>query len=87
MLTRPPSAGWCKTSNATVISFGSGPLVLAALRRTMPDRERPFRVWGGDAIPLLAFYSANMIVYWAERVGRRRGSGSRHGRLMVGLVR
>jgi len=60
MLTRPPSAGWCKTSNATVISFGSGPLVLAALRRTMPDRERPFRVWGGDAIPLLAFYSANM---------------------------
>lgn len=52
-------------TTATVISFGSGPLVLAALRRTMPDRERPFRVWGGDAIPLLAFYSANMIVYWA----------------------
>lgn len=52
-------------TSATVISFGSGPLVLAALRRTMPERERPFRVWGGDVIPLLAFYSANMIVYWA----------------------
>lgn len=52
-------------TSATVISFGVGPLVVGALRRTIPDRPRPFRVPGGDTIPLLAFYSANMIVYWA----------------------
>ncbi|MBO0812485.1 MAG: APC family permease [Microlunatus sp.] len=51
-------------TSATVISFGSGPLVVASLRRQMPDRERPFRLPGGDIIPFLAFYSSNMIVFW-----------------------
>ncbi|SDS24806.1 APC family permease [Microlunatus soli] len=51
-------------TSATVISFGSGPLVVATLRRQMPDRERPFRLPGGDVIPFLAFYSSNMIVFW-----------------------
>ena len=51
-------------TSATVMSFGSGPLAHAALRRELPDQERPFRLWGGDVIPLLAFYSANMIIYW-----------------------
>jgi amino acid transporter len=49
---------------ATVMSFASGPITHAALRRELPDQERPFRLWGGDVIPLLAFYSANMIIYW-----------------------
>lgn len=52
-------------TGATVLSFGSGPLVFAALRREMRDRERPFRLPGGDVIPFLAFFSANMIVFWA----------------------
>jgi amino acid transporter len=52
-------------TSATVLSFGSGPIVLAALRRQIPDYKRPFRVPGGDVIPFLAFYSANMIVLWA----------------------
>jgi amino acid transporter len=52
-------------TSATVISFGSGPLVVAALRRELADRPRPYRVRGGDLIPFVAFYSANMIVYWA----------------------
>ena len=51
-------------TSATVMSFGSGPLAHAALRRELPDQERPFRLWGGDLIPVLAFYSANMIIYW-----------------------
>ncbi len=51
-------------TSATVMSFGSGPLAHAALRRELPDQERPFRLWGGDVIPLLAFFSANMIIYW-----------------------
>jgi amino acid transporter len=48
-----------------VLSFGTGPLVLAALRRQLPEQERPFRVPGGDVIPFLAFYASNLIVYWA----------------------
>ncbi|SEG40577.1 amino acid/polyamine/organocation transporter, APC superfamily [Actinacidiphila yanglinensis] len=52
-------------TSATVLSFGSGPLVLAALRRQVPEQERPFRVPGGDVIPFLGLYSANLIVYWA----------------------
>lgn len=52
-------------SSATVLSFGSGPLVLAAMRRQIPNYQRTFRLPLGDTIPFLAFYSANMIVYWA----------------------
>jgi amino acid transporter len=52
-------------TSATVLSFGSGPLVFAALRRELGDRPRPFRLPGGDVIPFLAFYSSNMIVFWA----------------------
>lgn len=52
-------------TSATVLSFGAGPLVVGALRRSMPERPRPFRVPGGDVIPLLGFYASNMIVYWA----------------------
>ena len=52
-------------TSATVLSFGSGPIVHAAMRRQMPDLERPFRLPGGDVIPFLAFYSSNLIVYWA----------------------
>lgn len=52
-------------TSATVLSFGSGPVVLAAMRRQIPDQPRPFRVPGGDVIPFLALYSANLIVYWA----------------------
>jgi amino acid transporter len=64
-----PFPGWQKLvsfiTSATVLSFGSGPLVWAALRKELPDHERPFQLPGGHTIPFLAFFSANMIVYWA----------------------
>ncbi|HET8672167.1 MAG TPA: APC family permease [Thermoleophilaceae bacterium] len=64
-----PFPGWQKLvsfiTSATVLSFGSGPLVWAALRKELKDRERPFRLRGGHVIPFLAFFSSNMIVYWA----------------------
>ena len=44
-------------TSATVLSFASGPLVLAALRAQIPDHERPFRVPGGHVIPFLAFWA------------------------------
>ena len=52
-------------SSATVLSFASGPLVMASLRRQVPDQERPFRLPGGHAIPMLAFWGANLVVYWS----------------------
>lgn len=64
-----PFPGWQTfvgfITSAAVLSFGSGPLVLAAMRRQLPEQTRPFRLPGGDVIPFLAFYSANLIVYWA----------------------
>jgi amino acid transporter len=51
-------------TSATVLSFGSGPIVLSLLRRQLPERVRPFKLPGGDIIPWLAFYSANMIIFW-----------------------
>jgi len=52
-------------TSATVLSFGAGCLTIGALRREQPERPRPFRVPGRDLIPFLAFYSSNLIVYWA----------------------
>ncbi|MEO3935837.1 APC family permease [Dermatophilaceae bacterium Soc4.6] len=52
-------------TSATVLSFASGPLVLVALRRQIPDTERPFRLPGGHVIPFLAFWGSNLIVYWS----------------------
>jgi amino acid transporter len=64
-----PFPGWQKLvtfiTSATVLSFGSGPLVWAAFRKHLPDVERPFRLPGGHVIPFLAFYSSNLIIYWA----------------------
>jgi amino acid transporter len=52
-------------TSATVLSFASGPLVLVALRKQVPDQARPFRIPGGHVIPFLAFFGANLIVYWS----------------------
>lgn len=64
-----PFPSWSKlvgfVTSATVLSFGSGSLVLVAMRRQLPDQERPFRLAGGHAVPFLAFYSANLMIYWA----------------------
>jgi amino acid transporter len=50
--------------SGTVLSFGTGPLVVAALRRQLPDQERRFRLPGGDVLLYLAFLASNLIVYW-----------------------
>ena len=63
-----PFPGWQHLvgfiTSAAVLSFGSGPLVMGALRRELPDQKRPFRVPFGDVIPFIAFWSSNLIVYW-----------------------
>lgn len=42
-------------------------MTVAALRRQLPDQERPHRLPGGDVVPLLGFLCANLIVYWTGR--------------------
>jgi len=51
-------------TSATVLTFGTGPLALSAMRRTLPGQSRPFRLGGGDVVPFLAFAAANLIVFW-----------------------
>jgi amino acid transporter len=64
-----PFPSWAQlvgfVSSATVLSFASGPLVHAALRKQVPDAERPFRLPGGHLVPFLAFFGSNLIVYWS----------------------
>ncbi len=63
-----PFPAWQKlvgfVTSITVLSFGSGPLVLVAMRKQLPNQERPYRLPGGHVIPFLAFWGANMIIYW-----------------------
>ncbi len=64
-----PFPGWQKlvgfVTSATVLSFGSGPLALVALRRSLPQQARPFRLPMGNAVAFLGFLSSNLIVYWS----------------------
>jgi amino acid transporter len=64
-----PFPSWNKlvgfVTNSTVLSFGSGALVLMAMRKQIPEQERPFWLPGGHVIPFLAFYASNLMVYWA----------------------
>lgn len=64
-----PFPGWQKlvgfVTSATVLSFGSGPLTVVALRRQMPRQRRPFRLPASLTISYLAFLSSNLIVYWS----------------------
>lgn len=64
-----PFPGWQQfigfITSAFAISFGAGPLVVGALRRQLPDQDRPFRVPGGDLLPYLAFLASGLLVFWA----------------------
>ncbi|WP_028934694.1 APC family permease [Pseudonocardia spinosispora] len=63
-----PFPGWQSlvgfVTAATVLSLGSGALAVGALRRSLPDHPRVFRLPGRDTVPFLAFYSSNLIVFW-----------------------
>lgn len=51
-------------SSATVLSFASGPLTLAALHKQLPKAKRPSKLPGGMIIAFLGFFSSNLLVYW-----------------------
>ncbi len=64
-----PFPAWSKfigfITSAFAVSFAPGCLVVGALRRQLPDQPRPFRLPGGDTIPLLAFFASNLLVFWS----------------------
>jgi amino acid transporter len=64
-----PFPGWQKlvgfVTSATVLSFGSGPIVLLAMRKQLPQQRRPFRLPWPEGLAYLAFLSSNLIVYWS----------------------
>lgn len=52
-------------TSATVIMYAFAPITLAALRKTDPDRPRPYRLGGAVVIAPLSFIAANEIIYWS----------------------
>jgi amino acid transporter len=64
-----PFPGWQKlvgfVTSATVLSFGSGPVALLAMRRQLPRQWRPFRLPAAHVLAYLGFLSSNLIVYWS----------------------
>jgi amino acid transporter len=51
-------------TSATVIMYGFAPITLVALRKSDPDRTRPYRLPAATPISVLAFVAANLIIYW-----------------------
>ena len=68
MLLFLPLPGWQTMVSflvsAVVISYAMGPIALMALRKSLPDRKRPFKLWFAHPLCLLAFYFCNLISYW-----------------------
>lgn len=53
-------------TSAGVLMYGFAPVSLMALRRSDPQRHRPYRLRGAAVISPLAFIAASEIVYWAS---------------------
>jgi len=51
-------------TSAVVLMYGFAPVTLMALRRSDPDRMRPYRLKGAAVIAPLAFVAASEIIYW-----------------------
>ncbi|HLR36730.1 MAG TPA: amino acid permease, partial [Chitinophagaceae bacterium] len=64
-----PFPGWQKlvgfVVSATILSFGTGPLVLLAMRKQIPDHKRPFKLPWIHIMCYLAFLATNVIIYWS----------------------
>ncbi|MGJ7905800.1 APC family permease [Actinopolyspora sp. H202] len=64
-----PFPAWSKfigfISSAFAVSFAPGCLVVGAMRRQLPDQDRPFRLPGGDLVPVLAFIASGLLVFWS----------------------
>jgi amino acid transporter len=53
-------------TSATVIMYGFAPITLTALRRSDPNRTRPYRLPAPAVLAPLSFVAANEIIYWTS---------------------
>ena len=53
-------------TSATVIMYAFAPITLIALRKTDPDRHRPYRLPVAPILAPAAFIAANEIIYWSS---------------------
>ncbi|MGH3719629.1 MAG: APC family permease [Pseudonocardiaceae bacterium] len=51
-------------TSVTVIMYAFAPITLLALRKTEPDRDRPYRLPAASILAPLAFVAANEVIYW-----------------------
>jgi amino acid transporter len=69
MLVFLPFPSWAGmvglVTTATVLMYAMAPVSLAALRKSDPDRSRPYRLPAAQVLAPLSFVCANLIVYWA----------------------
>jgi amino acid transporter len=67
-----PFGSWAKLVNyvtsATFIMYALAPVAVLTLRRTFPDRARPYSLPAANIWCPVAFVLANLIVYWSGYV-------------------
>ncbi len=69
-------------TSATAIMYAFAPVSLAALRKSDPERQRPYRLPFAAVLSPLGFIAANLIVYWSGWTTVNRLFGA----LIIGLV-
>ncbi|MBF9070913.1 APC family permease [Streptacidiphilus fuscans] len=52
-------------TSASVLMYAGAPLAYGALRKQLPNRERPYRLPFGQVISPLSFVIASLIIYWS----------------------
>jgi amino acid transporter len=52
-------------TSASVLMYAGAPLSLGALRKQVPDAERPYRAPGANVLAPVAFAIASLIIYWS----------------------
>lgn len=52
-------------TSASVLMYAGAPLALGALRRRLPDANRPYRIPGAAVLAPLSFVFANFIILWS----------------------
>jgi amino acid transporter len=69
MIVFLPFPGWQQLvgfiTSAFVLMYAFAPVTLAALRRSDPDRVRPYRLAGSRILAPFGFIGANLVIYWS----------------------
>jgi len=52
-------------TSATILTFGTAPLALLAMRLELPEKDRPFTLPWAYVLSYVAFFAVNLIFYWS----------------------